>query len=90
MLSDSKDAILFLYGEGAYAGAQLPDLIVLDYHMPTDGGLALAEIKGNRDFQQIPVVVITGSNNPYDVSDIDRRHANAAIKKRPSWRDCLR
>lgn len=65
-----------------------PDLIVLDYRMPMNGGRALAELKGHPDYLHIPVVVLTGSTSPADVYDIYRRGANCCYHK-PSDLDGL-
>ena len=45
LLKDSKDAIVYLRGVEPYTNAAVPDLVLLDYKMPVDGGIALTEIK---------------------------------------------
>jgi CheY-like chemotaxis protein len=89
VLSESRDAINYLHHTGKFTGSVTPELILLDYHMPIDGGIALSEIKGNPDFQQIPVIVLTGSQNPRDVEDIYRRHANCCFQKKNDLEDLL-
>jgi|SRR5690242_19765701 len=81
-LEDSRDAIKFLRGAEPYVRPTAPpELILLDYKMPVDGGIALIEIKGDPDFLHIPVVVLTGSDNPRDFLDSYRRGANCCYKK---------
>ena len=63
--------------------AYRPDLIVLDYRMPTNGGRALTELKSDPDYQEIPIVVLTGSVSRADVHDIYRRGANCCYHKPP-------
>jgi chemotaxis family two-component system response regulator Rcp1 len=58
-----------------------PDLILLDYTMPTNGGAALAAIKAHPEFQKIPAVVVTGSASPVDILDIYQRGANCCMAK---------
>lgn len=65
----------------------VPNLIVLDYKMPIDGGRALTELKGDPDFLHIPVVVLTGSTAPKDICDIYRRGANCCYHKPGSLDD---
>jgi CheY-like chemotaxis protein len=77
----SQDAIPFL--RSPEMGSYLPDLIILDYRMPLDGGRALAELKGDPDYRHIPTVVLTGSSSPKDVCDIYRRGANCCYRKPP-------
>lgn len=82
VLRDSRDASFYLRdSDKSKDGHARPDLILLDYKMPLDGGIALAEIKGDPYFQCIPVLVITGDTNPQDIDDVYRRHANACFPK---------
>src|ERR1051326_7290423 len=46
-LEDSRDAIKFLRGAEPYPNTLPPELVMLDYRLPVDGGIALTEIKGN-------------------------------------------
>lgn len=81
VLHDSRDATLYLRSKDKIDGNQRPDLILLDYKMPLDGGIALAEIKGDPYFQCIPILVMTGCTGPKDIDEVYRRHANACFKK---------
>ncbi|MFF3563568.1 response regulator [Streptomyces sp. NPDC002574] len=59
-----------------------PDLIVLDLNMPRmNGRELLAVIKRDEDLRTIPVVVLTTSSAPDDVSGAYREHANAYVTK---------
>ena len=69
---DGDDLMKYLRGEGAYAPGGLPSprpgLILLDLNMPKkDGREALAEIKGDAELRQIPVVVLTTSKAEEDI-----------------------
>ena len=69
---DGDDLMKYLRGEGAYAPGGLPSprpgLILLDLNMPKkDGREALAEIKGDPELRQIPVVVLTTSKAEEDI-----------------------
>lgn len=81
VLEDSKDAIVYLRCAPPYEDAVRPDLVLLDYKMPVDGGIALTEIKGDPDYLQIPVLVVTGSTDAQDILDAYRRHANCVYGK---------
>lgn len=49
------------------AWAEIPDLILLDKHMPGKGGLeVLAELRRDERTQGIPVILVTGDEAPDD------------------------
>jgi CheY-like chemotaxis protein len=63
-------------------GLATPDVIVLDLNMPRmNGRELLAVLKNDPELKVIPVVVLTTSSAPDDVSGAYRRHANAYITK---------
>lgn len=71
-VSDGQELLDYLHRDGAYSGdgaaAPRPGIILLDLNMPKkDGREALAEIKADEALRQIPVVVLTTSNDEQDV-----------------------
>ncbi|MFJ9339173.1 response regulator [Streptomyces sp. NPDC101733] len=59
-----------------------PDLIVLDLNMPRMNGRDLLQIlKSDESLQTIPVVVLTTSSAPEDVTGAYSSHANAYVTK---------
>ncbi|WP_031515300.1 response regulator [Streptomyces sp. NRRL F-5123] len=59
-----------------------PDLIVLDLNMPRmNGRELLGVLKQDADLRTIPVVILTTSATPADVSAAYERHANAYVTK---------
>ncbi|MFG2721898.1 response regulator [Streptomyces sp. NPDC048416] len=59
-----------------------PDLIVLDLNMPRMNGRELLRVlKADEDLQTIPVVVLTTSSAPDDVTGAYSSHANAYVTK---------
>ena len=79
MVTDTRDVIPFL--RSPERSAYRPDLFVLDYKMPIDGGLALIELKGDPAYLHIPVTVLTGSHSPEDICEVYRRGANCCYHK---------
>jgi len=68
-----------------------PDLIVLDLNMPRMNGRELLEIlKRDDKLKMIPVVVLTTSGAPEDVSSAYERHANAYVTKPVNLDDFIR
>ncbi|MFJ9518477.1 response regulator [Kitasatospora sp. NPDC101801] len=63
-------------------GAVRPDLIVLDLNMPRMNGRDLLRVlKADEDLRTIPVVVLTTSSAPDDVTGAYSSHANAYVTK---------
>ncbi|HZP51363.1 response regulator [Actinocrinis sp.] len=62
--------------------ATRPDLIVLDLNTPRmNGWELLSELKADERLKVIPVVVLTTSAAPQDVTNAYQRHANAYVTK---------
>jgi two-component system response regulator len=83
ILPESKDVVQYLRRGGPYSQQSdpTPDLIMLDYVMPVNGGIALAQLKNDPDLLVIPVVVLTGSPNPQNLAEVYKRHANCCFAK---------
>ena len=80
--SDGEEALALLRGQGKFAGAPRPDLILLDLNLPRmDGRELLSAIKSDPTLQAIPVVVLTTSGEERDVVQSYALHANAYIAK---------
>jgi CheY-like chemotaxis protein len=63
--SDGLEALRKLDGD------RLPDLIILDIRMPIITGHAVAqEVAAQAHLRHIPVMVVTGSNEPLDYLDV--------------------
>jgi two-component system, chemotaxis family, response regulator Rcp1 len=82
VVEDGVEAIAFLRQQGSYANEQRPDLILLDLNLPRkDGREVLLEIKNDDALKQIPVLVLTTSNQAQDIITSYERHANSFITK---------
>ena len=83
---DGQDLMDYLRCEGCYADplvdAPRPEIILLDLNMPKkDGREALAEIKSDEALRQIPVVVLTTSNDEADIFRTYNLGVNSFITK---------
>jgi two-component system, chemotaxis family, response regulator Rcp1 len=79
---DGVEALEFLRREGKHTEAPRPDIILLDLNLPKkDGREVLAEIKGDDQLKQIPVVILTTSKAEEDVLRSYALHANCYITK---------
>lgn len=82
VVRDGEEALNYLYREGNFADAELPDLILLDINLPrVDGKEVLTRIKNDATLRVIPVVILTTSDSEKDVMDSYTNHANCYITK---------
>ena len=78
-LSDGKQALDYLLD--AEPLAVMPKLILLDLNMPkVDGWQILAHIKKSA-YAIVPVVILSSSSNPDDISKSTALHANSYVAK---------
>ena len=79
---DGDQALALLRREAPYDNHPVPDVIFLDLHLPKKSGIqVLAEIKQNPNLKIIPVVVVSGSENPNEIREAYELHANCYIRK---------
>lgn len=77
-----EKALAMLRREGEYAAMRLPDLILLDLNLPMMSGKdVLVEIKSDDALRHIPVIILSSSSAPPDISGSYGLHANAYIVK---------
>jgi CheY-like chemotaxis protein len=82
VVQDGDGAIAFVHQDEPYQDAPRPDLILLDLNLPKkDGREVLEEIKADPQIHQIPVVILTTSNDEEDVLRSYNLHANAYLVK---------
>lgn len=82
VVEDGVEALNFLHQEGEYADAPRPDIILLDLNLPRkDGRQVLQEIKQEDSLRMIPVVILTTSESPDDISRAYDSHVNCYITK---------
>ena len=79
--SDAIQALDFLLARGEYKSNRdseiVPSLILLDLNLPgLDGRELLLQLKRDDRLKEIPVVILTTSNNPRDVLYCYRNGAN--------------
>jgi CheY-like chemotaxis protein len=83
-LDNGQKAVDFLFKEGEYSNNQRPQpiLILLDLNLPVlDGYQVLKLIKEDERTKRIPVVVLTTTDNPYDISKCYELGCNVYITK---------
>lgn len=79
---DGEEAMRFLRRLGQHENASLPNLVLLDLNLPKkDGRQILREMKSDDQLKRIPVIMISSSRSPKDISDAYDLHANSYIVK---------
>jgi len=81
---DGGEALEYLMRTGRHEGRaeSLPQLILLDLNLPTVSGMeVLAQIKQDAKLRQVPVVVLTGSENDRIIVECGRLGAENYIVK---------
>jgi CheY-like chemotaxis protein len=85
VVRDGEEALDYLFFRGAYADRQAvenPHIILLDLKLPKVSGLeVLRHIKGDKRTASMPVVVLTVSNDMYDIAECRRLGADNYIVK---------
>jgi len=82
VVSDGLQALAYLRREGQYAGAALPDLLLLDLNLPKmDGREVLVAIKADHALKHIPVVIFTSSAADHEVLLAYRHGASCYLIK---------
>jgi len=86
VVTDGQEAINYLRGDGKYAdrdGWPLPKLIVTDIKMPRKTGFEVLEWvkREGAPFRRIPIVIVSGSDNPADINRAYELGANAYMVK---------
>jgi len=73
---NAKEALNFL------KDTMLPDYIFLDIRMPSlDGKTVLAELRKNRKLKSVPVIMYSGSINPFEIEEFKSLGATDFLNK---------
>lgn len=82
LIRDGEEALEFLHQSGRFAKAPRPDLILLDLMLPKKCGTeVLDEVKADFSLKDIPIVVLTASEDEADKVKCQMLHVDAFITK---------
>jgi CheY-like chemotaxis protein len=90
-VGNGAEALDFLYGRKAHAGAVRPGLIFLDIEMPgMDGQTTLKHIRSDPRFRDIPIVMMTGVSDEQQMQEAAQNGANSYTIKPANAEQFLR
>ena len=79
---DGREGLDFVFKHGKFTQAPTPDLILIDRNLPIkNGGELLRAIKEDPRQRQIPVIMLTTSNNHAEIEEAYLLGVNAFISK---------
>jgi two-component system, response regulator len=85
VVSDGVEALDYLFCQHRYAGrspTDLPQLVLLDLRLPKmDGMEVLERIRADERTHNLPVVILTGSDEEQKLVESYKRGANAFMRK---------
>jgi chemotaxis family two-component system response regulator Rcp1 len=83
---DGEEAWELLSRSGPYAEVPRPDFIILDLNLPRlSGREVLARIKRDPALRSVPVIILTTSSRPQDITSCYDLFANSYIVKSSTW-----
>src|SRR5262249_16184790 len=82
VVEDGEQALDFVRGNGAYAGAPRPDLMLLDLNIPKiHGHEVITQLRADVPPRRFPIVLLTGSKPEKDMERPFALHADEHIVK---------
>jgi CheY-like chemotaxis protein len=82
---DGVEALDYLFGTGQYAGrdvSDVPQVVILDLKLPkVDGLQVLKELRSDERTRNVPVVILTSSNEERDIVEAYQLGTNAYVQK---------
>jgi CheY-like chemotaxis protein len=91
VVGDGEAALDFVFARGSHGDrvkARPPQLILLDLNLPKKGGLeVLRELKGDERTKNIPVIILTISEEDRDINECRRLGAETYIVKPVSFQN---
>jgi CheY-like chemotaxis protein len=89
-VGDGQTAIDYLEGKGAFSDRgqfPFPSLVLLDIKMPRRSGLEVLQwVRSSAQTRGLPVITLSASNNPLDVSRAFELGANSFIMKPSTYK----
>ena len=90
LMEDGAEMMALVRGEGPYAEAPAPDLVVLDLNLPKkDGVEVLQAMRATPQFSEVPVAILSSSSSPRERARVEQFHIGRFITKPPDLDEFL-
>ena len=90
IVEDGEELLDYLYCRNKYVNAVRPNIIFLDLNMPRKNGMeTLEEIKGSTELQNIPIVILTCSQDERDIIKSYRLGIKLFVTKPAKFEDYI-
>jgi CheY-like chemotaxis protein len=91
VIDNGSDALAFIQQRGKYLNSAAPDLAILDLNLPRHDGIEILEaIRSNRQFDGVPIVVLSSSSSPRDLAKLQAFRIGRYITKPPDLEEYIR
>ncbi|HUA86892.1 MAG TPA: response regulator [Bryobacteraceae bacterium] len=88
VVSSGAEALAYLSSQAKFAGRGRPDFVLMDMSLPAQSGLELIrEIRAMPGCQFLPIIMISGSENPAELRHAYELGANCVLKKSSTWEE---
>ncbi len=82
VVNDGDEAVRYLTQQAPYSNAKTPDIVLLDLNMPKMNGYdVLDEIRNQNNMKEVPIVLLTASENCDDVEKAHNLGINYYLRK---------
>ena len=82
VVTDGEEALKYLLRKPPYAGAKLPDIVMLDLNLPKlDGVEVLEEMQRHSELATMPVVILTATKFDHELVNKHKIPADCFIQK---------
>jgi chemotaxis family two-component system response regulator Rcp1 len=90
LVRDGEEALNFLHQRGCFCRAPRPDIILLDLHLPKLDGLeVLRDVKADFELRDIPVVVLTASDDDSEQASCEDLAVESFLHKPVNFKNFL-
>jgi len=82
VIEDGESALNYLYKKTPYADVERPDIVLLDLNLPKVSGRdILKALKQDDSLKDIPAIILSSSQDAFDIKEAYQLHANCFVSK---------